>query len=203
MYNPKYHQNKNLPEQLDFIRKNSFGILINEVDGKPWATHIPFTLSNDGTKLTAHISRGNKQWRHFSDKEILAIFSGPHAYVSSSWYNHENVSTWNYIAVHVYGNLRVIEGDELKASLKELVDHYEASSTNPVSIEKMTPSYLETEIRGIVAFEITITQIEAAYKLSQNRDKEDYENIITELQKKEDTGAIAIAKEMENRCPYK
>lgn len=132
----------------------------------------------------------------------MVAFLGPNAYVSSSWYNHENVPTWNYIAVHVYGHLRIIEGDELKASLKELMDRYEADSVNPVTMEKMTPSYLEREIRGIVAFEITISQIEAAFKLSQNRDKEDYENIITELNKKEESNAREVAKEMKNRCPY-
>jgi len=203
MYQPKYYKNNNREEQLEFIRKNSFGMLINEVDNKPWVTHIPFSLSEDGTKLTSHISRGNVQWKHFSsEKEVMVVFTGPHAYVSSSWYNHENVPTWNYIAVHVYGNIRIIEGNELKTSLKQLMDHYEADSAQPVSMEKMTPSYLEKEIRGIVAFEITITQIEAAFKLSQNREKEDYENIIDELNKKEDSNAHEVAKEMKKRCPY-
>jgi transcriptional regulator len=203
MYAPKYHKNNDHNEQLQFIRKNSFGMLINEVNNKPWVTHIPFMLNNDGSKLTSHISRGNVQWRHFStEKELMVVFTGPHAYVSSSWYNHENVPTWNYIAVHVYGNVRIIEGDELKTSLKQLMDHYETGSEHPVTMEKMTPSYLEKEIRGIVAFEITINQIEAAYKLSQNREKVDYQNIITELNKKEDSNALEVAKEMEKRSPY-
>lgn len=203
MYKPKYATNEDRKELHAFIRKNSFGIFINQVDGKPWATHIPFTLSEDGSKLTSHISRGNKQWKHFlPDQEVLVIFSGPHSYVSSSWYNHENVPTWNYIAVHVYGSIRIIEGDELKNALKKLMDHYEADSSHPVSMENMTPSYIEKEIRGIVAFEITISQIEAAYKLSQNREKEDYENVITELNKKEDNNAKAIAREMKKRSPY-
>ncbi len=202
MYLPKDYRNNNREEQLEFIRKNSFGMLVSDVNNKPWATHIPFILNSDGTKLTSHISRGNVQWKHFSsEKEVMVVFLGPNAYVSSSWYNHENVPTWNYIAVHVYGHLRIIEGDELKISLKQLMDRYEADSVNPVTIEKMTPSYLEREIRGIVAFEITITQIEAAYKLSQNREKEDYENIITELNKR-DNNAQEVAKEMKKRCPY-
>lgn len=202
MYLPKDYRNNNREEQLEFIRKNSFGMLVSDVNNKPWATHIPFILNSDGTKLTSHISRGNVQWKYFSsEKEVMVVFLGPNAYVSSSWYNHENVSTWNYIAVHVYGNLRIIDGDELKASLKELVDHFEADSAHPVSLEKMTPSYLEREIRGIVAFEITINQIEAAFKLSQNREKEDYENIITELNKR-DHDAQEVANEMKKRCPY-
>jgi len=202
MYAPKYFKNENRNELNEFIRQHSFGLLISEVDGKPWATHIPFTLSNDGTKLTAHIARGNKQWKYFSDKEILAVFTGPHTYVSSSWYDHENVPTWNYMAVHVYGRLRIIEGDELKASLKELVDHYEAGSEKPISVEKMTPSYLEKEIRAIVAFEISITSVEASYKLSQNRNKSNHQNIVAELEKRNDHDSRAVAAEMKKHCPY-
>ncbi len=202
MYTPKDFRNENKEELLRFVRQNSFGLLIGEVDGKPWATHIPFSLNEAGDKLTAHVARGNKQWKHFSsEKELLAVFHGPHTYISSSWYDHENVPTWNYIAVHVYGKVRIIEGEELKASLKQLVDHYEAASENPVSIEKMTPSYLEKEIRSIVAFEMAITSIEASYKLSQNRDKKNHDNIVKELEKRNDPDSTAIANEMSKRFP--
>ena len=203
MYAPKYHRNNNKEEQLGFIRKNSFGMLVSEVGNRPWATHIPFILNDERTKLTSHISRGNVQWKHFSpEKEVMVAFLGPDAYVSSSWYNHENVPTWNYMAVHVYGHLRIIEGGELKASLEQMMDHFEAGSDHPVSLDKMTPAYVEREVRGIVAFEITINQIDAVFKLSQNRDKEDYENIIAELNKKEDGKARKVAKEMKDRSPY-
>ncbi len=203
MYIPKYHDNENKEEQLEFIRQNNFGLLISQVNDSPWATHVPLMLSDDGNKLSGHIARGNKQWKSFPvDKEVLVVFSGPHTYISSSWYDHENVPTWNYVAVHVYGKIRMIEGPELKGSLKHLVDHFEADSSNPVSLETMTPSFLETEIKAIVGFEITITKIEASYKLSQNRDKKNHQIIIEKLNKRTDSNSHAIAEEMKKKCPY-
>lgn len=201
MYIPKDFRNTNNTELYEFIRTNGFGLLISEANNRPWATHIPLRLSKDETKLQGHIARGNVQWKNFnSEKEVLVVFSGPHSYVSSSWYTHENVPTWNYVAVHVYGTIKLIEGEELLASLKDLVDHYESGSQNPVSIEKMTPSYLAKEIRGIVGFEIQITQIEASYKLSQNRNPEDYHRIISELDNSTDPDAKAVAMEMKKRA---
>jgi transcriptional regulator len=126
----------------------------------------------------------------------MIIFPGPHAYVSSSWYDHENVPTWNYIAVHVYGKIKIIEGEELHAALKQLVDKYEKGSEHPVSIEKMSPEYVRQSIRGLIGFEIDITSIEASYKLSQNRDKKNYMNIINELEKRGDHDSKSVAAEM-------
>lgn len=197
MYIAKTNRNENREELLEFIRQNGFGILVSQVEGKPWATHIPMYLSSDGKKLTSHIARGNAQWKSWNETtEVLAIFQGPHAYVSSSWYDHENVPTWNYIAVHVYGTVRIIEGEELVNSLKHLVNKYEKASEHPVTVEGMSEKFLNNEMRGIVAFEMTITKIEAAYKLSQNRDDKNHVNIIQELEKRGDNPSIQIAKEM-------
>ena len=101
MYTPAYAKNENEEDLKDFIRKNGFGIVVSTVDGKLWATHIPLILV--GGKLQGHISRGNKQWRALpQNEEVMVIFLGPHTYVSSSWYDHENVPSWDYVAVHVY-----------------------------------------------------------------------------------------------------
>lgn len=197
MYTPKLNRNENIEELHEFIRKNGFAILISTVEGKPWASHIPLELSVDGEKLSGHVARGNKQWKEWNaETEMLAIFSGPHAYISSSWYDHENVPTWNYIAVHVYGKLKILSAQELLQSLKELTDKYEKSSERPVAVERMNPDYLKKEMLGIVGFEIEITRMEAAYKLSQNRDTKNHEAIITELEKRNDPAATAIALEM-------
>jgi transcriptional regulator len=197
MYIPAHFKNSNLNEVKDFIKQNSFGILTSQSAGSILATHIPIELSEDKDKLVGHISRANPQWKNFnSPTEVLAIFSGPHAYISSSWYNHENVPTWNYIAVHVYGNIRIIEGDALFISLKNMVDKYEQTSANPIALEKMSPEYVKRAMQGIVGFEIDITKIEAAYKLSQNRDETSHGNVISELEKKQDNGSIQIAKKM-------
>lgn len=197
MYIPTLFKQDNSEEVKAFLRENGFGILVSTVETKPWATHIPLELDKNTSGedvLLGHISRGNKQWRDFStQEEVLAIFNGPHAYISSSWYDHENVPTWNYMAVHVYGTLRVIEGEELLNSLKKLVNKYEASSTHPVTVEGMSKKLLENELRGIVGFEIKITSIEAAYKLSQNRDAHNKERIIEELTNRGDVASTAIA----------
>lgn len=202
MYTPPYFKSNNIGEVKEFIRQNNFGILISEVNQKPWASHIPLILDKEGTKLTGHISKGNLQWKEFdSTKEVLVVFRGPHGYISSSWYNHENVPTWNYIAVHVYGNIRTLEGDEVIESLRQLVNHHERDMPNPVTVEGMSQNFLEAEIRGIVAFEITIKDIQASYKLSQNRDSINHENIVRELEGSEESISIALAQEMKKHKP--
>lgn len=200
MYTPKYAQNDDVSTIKAFIRENSFGILVSNSSQKLIATHIPLEFSLDESKLLGHISRANHQCKTFSPKsEVLVIFNGPHAYISSSWYDHENVPTWNYIAAHVYGNIRVIEGDELYQSLKHLVHRYESSSAHPVSVESMSPEYVHKSMQGLVGFEIEITEIEATYKLSQNRDQKNHESIMLALEKKKDLGSQQIAAEMKKR----
>lgn len=200
MYTPPYYKNDNLAEVHDFITKNSFGILVSNTHSALWATHIPLELDkNDDGKdiLVGHISRGNPQWKNFADQaRVLAIFSGSHSYISSSWYDHENVPTWNYIAVHVYGTINIIAGDKLRHALKKIVDKYESNSEHPVSVERMSEQFLHKEMNGIVGFEIEIEEIQSAYKLSQNRDSKNHAAIIIELEKKGDAHSLAIAAEM-------
>jgi len=197
MYTSKLNRNENAEELHTFVRENGFAILISTVEGKPWATHIPLLLSADGKNLSGHIARGNKQWKEWNtESEVLAIFSGPHAYISSSWYDHENVSTWNYIAVHVYGKLKILSEEELWQSLKNLTDKYERLSETPVAVERMNPKYVKSQMLGIVGFEIEISRMEGAYKLSQNRDAKNHEKIISELEKRNDPASSAIADEM-------
>ena len=200
MYTAKYHKNDDPAQIRDFIDKNSFGILVNQTNDKLWATHIPLEMDVDeaGNEiLTGHIARANPQWKNFTDNSpVLAIFSGPHSYISSAWYDHENVPTWNYIAVHVYGTVRIVEGEKLLRSLKKLVDKYESSSPNPVSVEGMSKKFVESQIKGLVGFEIEINEIQATYKLSQNRDSINHQNITQELEKKGDFNSVEIAVEM-------
>jgi transcriptional regulator len=198
MYIPKFYKNENQEDIQNFINQNGFGILVNQTNGKLWATHIPLLLEEkDGKQiLVGHVSKINPQAESFQDNdEVLAIFSGAHSYISSSWYDHENVPTWNYLAVHVYGKLTIYNHEQAVDSLKSLVDKYEAKSKNPVRVEDLSSKTMR-EARGIIAFEIEITAIEAQKKLSQNRDDKNYKNIISELEKTNDTQAIAIANEM-------
>jgi transcriptional regulator len=201
MYIPELYKNENREEIEHFIHQNGFAILVNQTQGKLWATHTPLLLETreDGKLiLTGHISKANPQASSFNDNdEVLAIFSGAHTYISSSWYDHENVPTWNYLAVHVYGKVRVYNHEEALDFLKKLVDKYEAKSQNPVRVENLSEKTMR-EAHGIVAFEIEITSIEAQKKLSQNRDDKNYKNIIEELEKTKENQAIAIAEAMKN-----
>lgn len=185
MYIPNEFKNEEIEVVQQFLIENSFGILINQTNGKLTGTHIPMLLENDehgNDILTGHISKLNPQWENFhSGEEVLAIFNGPNGYVSSSWYEKENIPTWNYIAVHVYGNIKIVEGKELHQLLKRLVDKYEVNSENPVKVENMAPHLLKY-MDDIVGFSIQITAIQAAYKLSQNRTEKDYHQIINKLE---------------------
>jgi transcriptional regulator len=202
MFIPPLFQNTNPDEIKNFIQHNGFAILISQSNGKLWGSHIPLLLSEDGSKLYGHVSRANPQWKDLESGEVLAIFNGPHTYISSSWYDHENVPTWNYIAIHVYGTVKLIDGDLRWNSLKQLVDQYEKDSAEPVSLEGMRPEYVTQSLRGLVAFEVTINKIEAAYKLSQNRDEKNHQAIIDQLHNRNDHESDLVAQAMKNSCPH-
>ena len=198
MYIPELYKNENQEDIQNFIHQNGFGILVNQTDGKFWATHIPLLLEEkDGKQnLVGHVSRENPQAESFkTNDEVLAIFSGAHSYISSSWYDHENVPTWNYLAVHIYGKLKIHSLDETIEALKRLVNKYEAKSEKPIRIEDLSNKTM-LQARGIVSFEIEITAIEAKKKLSQNRDDKNYKTIISKLENSNDFQSIEVAKEM-------
>ncbi|MCF6132356.1 FMN-binding negative transcriptional regulator [Flavobacterium wongokense] len=198
MYIPEIYKNENQQDIQNFIHQNGFAILVNQTDGKLWATHIPLFLEEKNEKqfLVGHVSKENPQAESFkANDEVLAVFSGSHAYISSSWYDHENVPTWNYLAVHVYGKVKIHSLDESIEALKKLVDKYEAKSEKPVRVEDMSKKTL-MQARGIVSFEIEISDIQAVKKMSQGRDDKNYQNIVSELEKTNDNQAIAVADEM-------
>ncbi len=164
MYVPEPYKNENQEDIQHFIHQNGFAILVNQTDGKLWATHVPLVLDvNEKGKqvLVGHVSKLNPQAESFkTNAEVLAIFSGAHTYISSSWYDHENVPTWNYLAVHVYGKVTIYNHEQAVNSLKKLVDKYEAKSEKPIRVDNLSEKTMR-EARGIVAFEIEITAIEA------------------------------------------
>lgn len=200
MFIPAYYRNTNLKEIEKFISENSFACLVNTHAGKPWATHIPMELelNIDGVSiLSGHISRANPQWKSFSNGEtVMAIFQGPHSYVSSSWYNHINVPTWNYIAVHVYGTMRILNDEEQYEKLKAMVNRYESIAEKPMDLDKMPAEMMDKYMKGIVGFEMSMDKIEGKWKMSQNRDDEDKQSIISELEKLKEVNALLVAAEM-------
>jgi len=199
MFIPKNFKNENLEEVSAFIKNNSFGILLSTTNNKIWGTHIPLELEQDlnGQEVIyGHVAKANIQWKDFEQNEdVLMIFNGPHAYVSSSWYSHENVPTWNYIAVHVYGKIKIIDEEELLYSITKLVDKYEAHQKSPVSVDKFSDKTMR-QMKGIVGFKVLITEIQAAYKLSQNKNEEDYSEVINHLKNSDNYSTREIAEIM-------
>ena len=195
------------PEVIEqFLRDNDFATLVSLDGERPIATHllVEFQRRDDGSQvLNGHMARANKQWQTFeAGREVLTIFSGPHTYISPRWYNHTNVPTWNYMAVHVYGTPRVItEHSELFALLKRLVDKHEGDSgaVPPYRIESLPAEFRTKQMQAIVGFQIEISRIEASFKLSQNRDQESYDNVLVELYRRTDDNSLAVAEVMKQR----
>lgn len=179
------------------IEQNSFGLLVSTREGGPIASHLPFLVHRDaGTQgtLVSHLARGNPQWQDLDGAEVLCVFSGPHAYISPTWYAAKQVvPTWNYIAVHVYGTFRVIDDPHRSFSLvKEFVEHYEAAFAQPWSLPA-DEDYARKMVAGIVGFEIEIRRLEGKWKLSQNHPRDRQERVAKALaeQRKESSHAIA------------
>lgn len=201
MHVPKYFEVKDRNVIGQFIKENSFATLITKGSDYPVGTHIPMELElneNGEQVLWGHISKANPQWQDFEkDPRVLVVFlSHIHHYISSSWYNHPNVPTWNYLSVHISGRLRLLEGDVLWESLRRLTDKYEQYSRNPVSLDSL-PESVQKQVNGIVGFEISIDRIDAAFKLSQNRNEEDFNNILQELRSRNDSLGRMMAELME------
>ncbi|MEC1751701.1 FMN-binding negative transcriptional regulator [Bacillus mojavensis] len=202
MYIPKYYRVTNVDDIWDFVQNNSFGTIVTTAQGKPIATHLPLQLMKEGDTyyITGHIAYGNPQWRTFEAcEDVLVMFQGPHAYISSSWYEKENVPTWNYQAVHVYGTASILNEEELKHDLTMLLQKYEKHRKNPVLWDKLSPQLLESQLKGIVGFKMKVGEIQASYKLSQNRNEEDYMNIIDQLRNEGDSNSKQMAELMEKR----
>lgn len=209
MYIPKLYRESDWPQIKRVIEENSFASVVTCNAGVPTATHVPLRLvetANGTGRLQGHMSKANPHWRLFEqDCQSLVIFAGPHAYVSPRWYDHVNVPTWNYVAVHVYGKSRLVTApEEMHELMKGLVDRYEGhiDEDGRYTIERLPEDYLESQMNGIVGFEISIDEVQASFKLSQNRDQKNYENVVAELHKSDDQQAQNVAQIMsERRCP--
>lgn len=200
MYIPALYREDDRKEILAFLKQNSFPAIVSFDGEKPIATHTPIEVVDDESgKITiyAHISRANPQWKTFGEQEVLLIFQGPHTYISPRWYNHVNVPTWNYMMVHAYGKVRLLQGDELFGLLSRLVRNHEANSQ--YRLEGLPQDFVQKEMKGLVGFAIDVIRLDASYKLSQNRNDEDHENIVQELDKREDVDSAKVAGAMRKK----
>lgn len=200
MFIPKHFKVTNLDEIRDFIEQNSFGTIVTTEQGKPIATHVPLELHKQGEDyyITGHLAYANPQWKTFENNDnVLVIYQGPHAYISSSWYKDENVPTWNYQSVHVYGTAQIMSEQELEKDLILLLERYEQHRKNPALWENLS-AQTKKQMKGIVGFKIKVKEVQAAYKLSQNRDEADHHNIIKKLYE-EDLNSQQLADVMKDR----
>lgn len=181
------------------MRANPFAILISSTPDGPFATHLPLVIREEGDRLIlrGHVARANGHWQHLErDPHCLTIFHGPHAYVSPTNYEtHESVPTWNYGAIHVYGNASVFSApDELLGILHELIPMFEPAYAEQWA--SLSPAFRERMLSHIVGFEIAVTKLEAKFKLSQNRTRQEQENVIASLEGVTDTTVSETAELM-------
>ena len=195
MYSPPYNRVEDRRELVEFMRANSFALLVTATGGVPLASHLPVTVADGaaGLLIHSHMARPNPQWREFFEDEVLVVFSGPHAYVSPRWYEAtERVPTWNYAAVHAYGTVRVTEDQAVKhAAQRALVAELDPQWLP--AFDALRPGYVENMLNGIVTFDIAVTRLETRWKLSQNRGRREQELIAAELDQSADPSLKALA----------
>jgi transcriptional regulator len=204
MYNLPYFKGQDAEEVFQFMKEHPFVFLTGvDADNKPVATQVPVFIDEKEDKLflTGHMMRQTDHHKGFEQNaNVLAVFTGPHTYVSATWYTDSSMgSTWNYMSVHAKGTIRFGDTNELVSVLKRLTLHYENNNAaSPTVFDNLPAEYTEKMMKAIVPFEIEITELQHVFKLSQNRDEESYDNIIQQLKQK-DNDAKAIAEIMEKR----
>jgi len=185
MFIPKIYSSEDLLLMKQIISENAFALLISEKK-KLFATHSMFlgNEKNENFYLETHLSKANFQAKVLENgDEVLCDFLGAHSYISSSWYDHKNVSTWNYEAVQVRGKVELMNDEELYEHLRKLTFKYEKTQKCPVFVENMGDDFVKKEMKGAFGLKIAPTEIFIAQKLSQNRKENDFRNIISELEK--------------------
>ena len=183
----------------------------SDAANKPVATQIPVFIDERDARpddpvgqgkyfLTGHIMRNTDHHKAFEqNKNVLAVFTGPHTYISATWYTKPVGSTWNYMSVHAHGTIRFGDTSELRSILQRLTLHYENGNTASTTVfDNLPAEYTERMMKAIVSFEIEINDLHHVFKLSQDRDEKSYDNIIQQLKQK-DSDAKTIAAIMEKR----
>ncbi len=199
MYIPKHFEGSEAVGR-EIMQAHSWALLMTADDhGAPMATHLSLLWQADGDghgALIGHMARANPHWRLFAKPaESLALFWGPHAYVSPTWYAPgPKVPTWNYVTVHAYGRPQVVEDTQGALDiLAKLATVYEGATPESWSLGRLPPGNAEAQTKGIVAFRMPLARVETKIKLSQNRDLEDRRRVIAKLEASDDQDAKATA----------
>jgi len=204
MYNISYFKEKDKQVVLTFINKHPFAFLIGcSENSEPVATQIPMFIDEREGKLylSGHIMRGTDHHKAFKkNQNVLAVFTGPHTYVSATWYDNPNqASTWNYMSVYIKGKIKFLDETGLIDNLRKTSLHFENyNSASPTVYDNLPEDYVNNLIKMIDAFEIEVTKIDNVFKLSQNRNEESYRNIIKKLEE-QGGDAKLISEEMKKK----
>ncbi|WP_282137427.1 FMN-binding negative transcriptional regulator [Rossellomorea aquimaris] len=183
MYIPKDFKVTDESVAYEIMKEHSFATLFSQHDGMPHATHLPLLVNKENTHLYGHFARPNPQWKGIENQTVLAVFHGPHCYISPSWYEtNKAVPTWNYVTVHVYGEVELLEGEkELMESFHDMVMKYEAPDSS-YRLQDAGADYLAGLSKGVQGFKMKISKIEGKAKLSQNHSLQRQELVIDQLE---------------------
>lgn len=202
MYKLPYFTEPDEEKVFDFMQKNTFAIITGIHNNVSVATHVPLEIKKHNGKIifTGHIMKETDHYKAFLENEnVLVIFSGPHCYVSASWYVTKNVaSTWNYMDVHAKGKIKFTDDDETKKIIENITNQYELAESE-AAFNKLPKEYVERLSKAIVGFNIDVQSLENVFKLSQNHDEVTRKQIIENLKKLNDHNCNEIANEMEKR----
>ncbi|QQD82576.1 FMN-binding negative transcriptional regulator [Bacillus siamensis] len=184
-------------EAYDVIKEYGFAALFSTAGGMPYATHLPLMMSKDNECLYGHFALPNPQWKEIEGQSVLAVFQGPHCYISPKWYEtNRAVPTWNYVAVHVYGEAELLDEEETVHSMGDLVLKYE-SPDSPYKLEDVDAKFLSGMNKGVKGFKIKISKIEGQAKLSQNHSAQRQEMVVQQLKQIPHTNEQLISSLME------
>lgn len=203
MYKLPHFTEKDTDKVIAFMKENAFAIITGLGEQYPEATHIPLevVVESDGKIiLCGHIMKNSDHHKAFvKNSNVLAIFNGPHCYVSASWYNNpQSASTWNYMTVHAKGNIVFTDDTGTYAAIKAVTNKYEGTTT-AAAFDAMSKEYIDQMLKAIIGFTIEIEKLDNVFKLSQNKSESEQINIIEQLKKTTDGDSINVALEMEKR----
>lgn len=203
MYKLPHFTEKDTDKVIAFMKENAFAIITGLGEQYPVATHIPLevVVETDGKIiLCGHIMKNSDHHKAFvKNSNVLAIFNGPHCYVSASWYNNpQSASTWNYMTVHAKGNIVFTDDTGTYAAIKAVTNKYEGTAT-AAAFDAMSKEYIDQMLKAIIGFTIEIEKLDNVFKLSQNKSESEQINIIEQLKKTTDGDSINVALEMEKR----
>ena len=197
LYMPPHFRVDDRAALARFMDGNGFATLVSHGAGGLSVSHVPLLVEVEGEalRLLGHVARNNEHWRALeAADEVLAIFHGPHAYVSPTWYaQHPSVPTWNYAVVHAHGKARLMDEAELHDLVTRLSSKYEAGNAKPWRLSDQPAAYVSGMLQNIVGFEIEVQRLEGKFKLSQNRPAE-IERVIGALEKAGETAVAALMK---------